>query len=61
MNTKFVLLAKKEFSHILEDMNSKTFHLLRTIRETSECHLPTPPPTSFIQSLSFVCTYACNV
>ena len=44
MNTKFVLLAKRAFSHILEDMNSKNFRLLRTIRETSEFQLPTPPP-----------------
>ena len=52
MNTKFFLLAKRALSHILEDMNSKTFRLLRTIREASECQLPTPPPKSSLESVS---------
>ena len=46
MNTKFFQLAEKAFPHIPEDMNSKTFRLLHTIRETSECQLPTPPKLS---------------
>ena len=52
MNRKFVLLAKRAFSHILEDMNSKTFCLLRIIGETSECQLPTPSPKSSLKSVS---------
>ena len=32
---KFVLLAKRALSNLLEDMNSKTFRLLRTIRQTT--------------------------
>ena len=52
MSTKFDLLAKRAFSHILEDMNSKTFRLLRTISETSDCQLPTPSPKSSLKSVS---------
>ena len=61
MNTKFALLAKRAFSHFLEDVNSETFRVLRTIRETSEFQLPTLPPNHLLsQSLSFICIYACK-
>ena len=45
-------LPKRAFPHILEDMNSQTFRLLHTFRETSKCQLPTPPSKSYLKSVS---------
>ena len=59
MNTKFVLLAKRTFSHILEDMNSKAFRLLRSIRETPEFQLPTSPLKSSLKSVSELYMHLC--
>ena len=59
MDTKFVLLPKRALSHILEDMNSKTFRLLRTSKETSECQTTYTSPKSSFKSASELYMHLC--